>query len=339
MDHKKTFKLIAIVLAAAVLLAAGVIIVAEYTRNTYEKRVVATRGSEVMFSSNYLRTVGSPLQNARTFYVSSVSSTPSGNVTVCNYAQTEPGAGNPRDIVYNFTATLVKRFVDSNGDVSVAEAGADDVAEGLTFTVSCGTTTITLNKTNRTQTISSIATLTAGEPKEDAYSVTLPSVNANSDILLRLTAVSTSGLDSAVTLDGLFTGGVMGSESAHAWEGRFNETGVESNNPTPAAYDGFNYVITGSGSGWFTLLWNSSKLAINDYFTDEELTSVTVADASRPEGGAAGDWKSVTFQVNSDAKSRYLLQFYRTSDTGYDAWADLKTYVSYIYPAPEPAGP
>ena len=96
------------------------------------------------------------------------------------------------------------------------------------------------------------------------------------------------------------------------WQGEFTDDTASS----PGTYDGFNYRISGVGSGSFTIRWDGTKVALSAL----SLIQLTSID------GAVQDGNSITFPVNSDEVNRYDLQFYKINITT-ETWTQMRTSV------------
>lgn len=335
-------------MAAVIFVTAAVVVIAEYTKSTYEKKVIVSANSDLLFSSNVLRPAGTD-PNITSIDVSSTSIASVAEVTVCNYSQNDIGVASLSDITYDLTAKLKKKTV-SGETVTYSDAAAADVGD-VQFIVTkkgVGSTpdeSHTLGSVSGSKVLEytfSGITLTGGASKSTTFTVDIPSLSDNADIFVELIASPTSG---AVTtsLEGVFNVEYVAPVVSHTWAGSFSDTDMDTK--TPPAYDAFNYAIAGSGAGDFVLMWNADYLDISAYFTNIEAiqglslspTPVPV-DCEAPSGKAAGNWKSFTFPVDSDRVSRYVVQFFRKSgdgysDDNYQTWVQLNSYVHFVPPA------
>ncbi|MBQ3888781.1 MAG: hypothetical protein II738_03435, partial [Clostridia bacterium] len=132
-------------------------------------------------------------------------------------------------------------------------------------------------------------------------------------LCLYVSAVPAGAQAGVNTLDAVFGVALNTGEPRNLWEGEFNEktgTGV----PAQPSYDGFNYLISGVGSGTCTLYWNNTKLQISQVF----LSTYGLTPA------VSGTTSSVTFPVDSDTISRYDLQFYYAEGAApFASWSEL----------------
>ncbi|MBR4335481.1 MAG: hypothetical protein IKP74_03405, partial [Clostridia bacterium] len=79
---------------------------------------------------------------------------------------------------------------------------------------------------------------------------------------------------------------------------------------------GFNYRISGVGSGNFTLRWDSAKVGIS------ALSLLTLLEIE----GAQQVGSSITFPVNAGDESLYDVQFYKVNITN-ETWSDMTNSV------------
>ena len=345
-----------VVLAAALLLGAaivtaGIVIYAEYTKSTRAKRVIAAYDEAgMLFSSNYLLPVGNVVQNRRMIVVSSANDTPTRIVTICNYAQGVDTKTYERDIEYTLTARFVKINYTYVENVLVAQAVPATAADfagdlsGATVTLTFstggagataeGTSSVTLSSSTLSQSFS--GGLDKHAANSDTCQVVMSSnlIDNTAGLYLELSAETTSGAG-LNALKGLFGASLKGVKEQVSWSGYFNEAGARdvSGAAAPSAFDGFNYVIEGSGAGSCTLSWNTAKLEISQIFLTEfspSLTPHSILDDSNQDTG----WKQVTFNVNSDEKSRFDLQFYlASSSVSFADWNAVKNCVTFVYAA------
>ncbi|MBO4692773.1 MAG: hypothetical protein J5659_00050 [Clostridia bacterium] len=322
--------IIAIVgLALIAAIISGVALFAEYIKSSRAKRVIASYGDEgSLFSSNYLVMNSNTAVNVykRIFYTESGDSPVSGGVTVCNYAQGNPTRVYESDIEYVLTARLVM-LGESAGMYVKNNATAGDVGAHTVRIKLKDSGTVTLSSSNLSHTFAA-STLSHRSAVTDICDLEFDSGFKDAGSLcLYLCATPTGSQAGVHTLDAVFTVALNTGEARNVWEGEFNEktnTGV----PAQPYYDGFNYMITGMGSGNCTLSWNNQKLQISQVFLSEHGLTPTVA----------GNQSSVTFPVDSDIVNRYDVQFYYAdSSVTFSSWSELTGtsssdgYVKLVY--------
>jgi hypothetical protein len=303
---------LAFCIVIALVLTVGLTAYAEYTRSARARRVIGAYESPgSLFSSNYL-IPGESINNRRTIYVSSVDSPLTGTLTVCNYPQGNPTKFYGRAISY----TLQWRLVTVTDDEVVPYAGASLPGAAVQYGG---------NDANGTY------TLAGGISAKDSFSLSFDSgmLSAEEPVYLEITATPDDGYaDLPEKITGLFDVAVKSPRTAVAWQGYFgDDTGT-----LPPDYDGFNYVITGSGAGTCTLRWDGTKIAPSALFLQVDLAGTTV------QTGGDG-WSYVEFSVDSDVLDRYDLQFYRVPDSTWAgvSWADLAAYTALEFTAAEEA--
>lgn len=91
-------------------------------------------------------------------------------------------------------------------------------------------------------------------------------------------------------------------------------------------YDGYNYILEGTGNGRITFKYNSDLVTINEYFLHNPENTFyinganTIGNNSLSEESFSTDqttgMKSITIVVNSDVRNRYVIQFYKKDTSG-----------------------
>ena len=287
----------------AVSFTVSAIVYAAYTNSKNTQRTIATYDTAgERFSSNYLKkgNIG-----VTTLFVDS-GDKPSTTITVCNYEQGKLSKPSTSAISYRITFSFVK--YDSTEKVYV-DATAGEVG-AYSVKVTNGGGEATINSSNLSHTFSD-KEFAAGESHSDAYFIemsanfatTLPKPNLFLSIVVTPTGTGVS------ELAGLFNADLRAQEAVTNWRGYFDD---DTSDKTPADYDGFNYVITGSGSGTFTLSWNGEKVALSE---------VSKIDLLKIDG-AEMNGNSISFSVDSTIASRYAIQFYKVNITS-ENWAQM----------------
>ncbi|MBR5942742.1 MAG: hypothetical protein IKZ81_05300, partial [Clostridia bacterium] len=120
------------------------------------------------------------------------------------------------------------------------------------------------------------------------------------------------------TLRGIFKPELRAAGAADSWTGSFSDD----RSHTPSEYDGYNYVITGVGSGTVTLTWDATKLDLSDVSLHELAQIANFSQTSN----------SVTFPVDAEDTSRYELQFYKVGIPAATTWAQMDSgAVTFVF--------
>ena len=308
---------------------------AAYTHSSRAQRTISAddNGGD-MFSSNYLIKYTDD-SNMRTLYVTNASVRPSAAVTVCNYRQGMSTKAFERDITYTLTCELVYydsdhyEEVDSSDDYLTSNS-----YEGVDYQIeiSDGVHTVILGETGNDTGVFVLfdsstfsGTLTHGDADSDVFSVIFGTGFAPNEPNLYLRLTVTPSIAELPTLIGLFAAGIRAEGASNNWLGYFSDN----DETAPYLYDGFNYVITGTGAGTFTLKWNSQKIALS-------YQSILMLNE---EVDTSDTYYSITIDVDSDTVSRYDLQFYKVNikdeswatDMNSDIAAGSPTVVRYSY--------
>jgi hypothetical protein len=223
---------------------------------------------------------------------------PTVTVDICNYAQTDPTRHNSEDIPYTVTAVLT----DSDGKAYSADSFDGEWYSA--YKISLNGKSYTFDKSleivfedqvlvsNSAPNVSSV----------DSYKLTFDgSQLKNPEVFVKMTAEPGITKGGITTLSGIIGVSLKGAEGTVGWTGTFSD-GFTSGSTKTTEYDGFNYEISGSGSGTVTLSWNTDYVDISPWFK-ESLTDGSLV--SETDG-------SMTFKVNAAENNLYTLQFYRT---------------------------
>ncbi len=325
---RRVWLFLTIAVLALIVALTAVVSYAEYTKSSRAKRVIASYESgETLFSSNYmaLNTAVEPddVSNRRLVFAASADVSASAEITVCNYAQGNPARFYSDDITYVLSMKLVAA---QNG--KWREISSADSVSGKTVTVSYKGVDVTLNAASssaRSHTFAS-STLDRRAASRDVCSVHFSSAFNEDDnvIALYVKATPTGAVAHGLPeIDGFLVPTVASAEGAVRWTGWFNEAGAlgDSAAALPTELDGFNYVISGNGAASARLKWMTAALVPNQLFT----LGKTIQ--------SSGLWSYVDFDVDSDAVSRYDVQFYRVEGTqsSFATWNAVKDYVVFEF--------
>ncbi|MGN1120514.1 MAG: hypothetical protein ACI4Q4_09150 [Oscillospiraceae bacterium] len=290
-------------ICAVLVLLAGVGVFAAYTNLNSVKRVVSTQGGGgTAFSSNYLNLVA---MHSDTYALKNISFTETGDtaafeINVCNYVHNNPSKVNEKDITYTLNLTLV----DDEGAVISSDFSGLAVSDGtLAFSFSAGKCVI------------SGRTLTGGTKSIDPFRITVPREFIDT-VGMRVVAEPDSA--SYQYTDNSKLGRIFNftefNASSVTWTGSFTES-------TTDGYDGFNYVIRGQGKGTVTLEWDAQNLEISRVFLENNGIAVT----------ESGGKKQFTIDVDSNTRSRYEIQFYKTESGVYTDMETVNGYVEFAF--------
>lgn len=289
--------------AVSVLLT-GLVVFAAYTNLNSVKRVVSTQGGRgTAFSSNYLNltAMSSDTYALKNIPFAESSDIAAFEINVCNYVHNDPSKVNENSITYSLTLTLV----DAEGaTINGSYSGLTVLDDSNTsFRFSEGVCVIP-NKA-----------LTGGIKCVDTYRITVPREFIDT---VRIRAVAEPDSASYQYTDNKKLGRVFNfteyNAAATTWTGSFTETTAE-------GYDGFNYVIKGQGKGTVTLEWDTQGLEISQVFLENNGISVTEANGK----------KSFSINVDSNTRSRYEIQFYKTESGVYTDMETVNGYVTFDF--------
>lgn len=283
------------------LMAAGCLSVAgsfaAYTNFNSVKRVVSTgKNNSILFSSNYLyledKNKGSDDYRLRQVSTTTTNNTSSFTLKISNYLYDDTAHVNTKDITYTL-------------NISLQPKGGDDPLTGASITIG--------NTTYETSASIGNQKLAKNTASRNEYTISVPaSIKDKANILIETIPDDTSyGATDNQKLAALIT--MTEPAPVKTWTGQFID---DDNNKQPKDYDGFNYEISGNGTGTVTLTWNSTKLQISPWFKEEL--------------GILDDSQSITFSVGGDGQtSAYQTQFYKVGKwDDQTSWGDVKSYVT-----------
>ena len=351
---KKVFKKlkkhwITVWLVAAVLAVGAFVAFASYTGIYSVKRVVSMKPSAgVLFSSNSMQTYATTSSIAARHLTTSQSSGKyTYNLTVCDFAQSDPLTRYVSDtgLGYTLTAQLCVKINnvyypvnDTNVDNEIkTDALSRDfsiqfVSNGGTD-VSSGEEVHSLSDGNvvtySSQVISPQQTGRVLPNGTNKYAITFDEYelgdNQTIDYYVKVMATPVDGsLDNIACY--LYLTKSIAQDSA--WSGTLLET---SGTSPLADYDAYNYIVEGSGTGTVTIRWNSSFIDVSELFLAQN--GITVFTEEEDDDGYI--WKHFDLDVGSEVSgtviNRYEFQLFKNNENG--NYSNVPSYISCSYVA------
>lgn len=278
---------------------------AAYTNSRHAQRTIANYAANGdKFSSNLLAKVQSK-QNVRVVYTTGVVD-PKERVTICNYEQGRQALPYENNITYSLAVSLVK--YDAETEEKYVAASSVEVGAYKASVQLGNDTPVVLDNGNLSHTFS--GALTGNTPDEDVFIVTMDKEFATVPLNLYLELVATPSDATLPTIRGIIKAELKAEGVVNAWSGRF----IDSTEDAPADYDGYQYRVEGTGSGTFTLQWDSTKLSLSDrslIFLGQ--TATQVGDT---------DYYEISFAVDSSDTMEYTLQFHKENITN-ETWPEM----------------
>ena len=343
-DLKKHW--ITVWLFVAVVAVGAFVAYAAYTGIYSVKRVVSmTDPAGVLFSSNSMQAYSGSAIPIRHISTSQESGNYTYNLTVCDFAQSDPLTRYVSDngIKYDLTAQLCVKIngvyysLDENSvpqdikthalgrnySIQYVSDGGDDVTTGTPVSLTDGnvvsfpshlikpqgTENATANGTNKYAIVFDEYEL--GDEQTNDYYIKLTAHPTNGDSTLQDLACYLY-LTKSVIVDS-------------AWSGKLQETGDTSD------YDAYNYIIEGVGTGTVTVRWNSSFIDVSEFFIAQNGLTVFL----EPEDEHGHIWKYFNLPVGeatgSSKADRYEIQLYKNNLTG--DYSNVSTYIRSSYTA------
>ena len=287
---------------------------AAYNGTAIVKRVVSTQASSSSsFSSNYMEVYSTNIA------LKSLRTTNEGDficpVTVCNYDQLDPTSPAKALINYTFTAELVK-YNESTGEydlVTTVQTKENDTAK--TFYVQKimdNNQTISsdgqhsMNSTGSFSYTYSSESLEGGSTLRDTYNICFDATEVAKDVpdlFIRVSAIPTSesqqqsGVSNLASVISISQGRIVET----GWHGSLQETSTTD-------YDGYNFIIEGSGAGTIDILWDNINRVADAGDTVSPLLAkhMVGSNASTPY-----EWKVI---LNSSSAKSYSGVIYEMTD-------------------------
>lgn len=292
-----------LVMAAVLVVSFGSM--AAYTNFNSVKKVVSTgKPKDTLFSSNYLYLTGeseSDLYSSRRITPTTAEENSSFTVQIYNYVYGNPSAWNTETIEYTFQV-IVKARVDGNS--------LPDDAEKVSLKIGDNTLIGETNGAFRTYSI--IGTLNNTAATQNSYTITVPN-SIKDQIKLEITATPTemtkTGNKKLAAVISMAT-----LEATKHWTGKF----LDDQSSTPDQYDGYNYEISGNGTGTVKLQWDASKLQISKWFAD-----------GKKNTGVEKNWKWLEMDVGD--QTAYQFQFYRVPSVTISDWSTMNGFVKVSF--------
>ena len=333
---KKTIKFlrenwIKLWIVVVVLALSGVVTYAAFTRINIVKRVISTdEGVGDRFSSDYMQSSGvfktRETKNSQT-------DIPEVSVHVFNYPYPKSAFYRNSETTYKLTA----RLGTMNGNVftplNTASLPQEEAAllNAGGYKIALGSDVKTFTSTVLNAEFNS-CTIAAGAAYSNEFTLTFD-INEVSDnpkeYYMELVA---SPDDSELpTLRGYVS--VRYAQTATSgWSGKLETLDASK------SYDGFNYILTGTGSGEITFKWKSEFVLINKQFLENKnysfkingavqkgsSTVKTYVDNLQPDESG---YKSLTLVVDSTKNNRYEVQFFKTWASGADYTNSISDYL------------
>lgn len=284
---------------------------AAYTNFNSVKRVISTvKTDDTRFSSNYLslvnlETTEYPLRRISPTEVAGSDVTNySFTVQICNYVFGNMMLYNNYNISYSFFVKLVTK--DNSGTLP---DGVEKITVNGTSIGSSGEMAID-------------DMLTGGSAASHSYIIIVP--ETLKDVVNLEIAAIPKGEDSRSAVDNQKLAANISLSTftpSENWTGKF----IDNQNIDVSAYDGFNYEISGNGSGTITLKW-TDNLQLSPWFAEDVNATKT-------------NEKEYSFAVGATETSptAYQLQLYKEANIPLNSktWEDLSKSVTVIF-TPDP---
>lgn len=299
---------------------------AAFTRINTVKRVVSTdAGAGARFSSDSMDSSAAGMTSRKSFYSRSADS--NAEVHIFNYPY-------PKASLYRNTATEydVEARIGTHDGTDFSPLTGEDLS-GLSSSYYInynGGTNSVFNSSSVPVTFENCI-MNAGKVDPDCFNVHFDSAELSDTppgYCVEMTAVPRD--TSLPTLKGyIYVRYIQTAESG--WTGSLEELDNDK------VYDGYNYILEGSGEGRITFSWNPEKLTINKQFLQNPENRFYINETAVNGSPSLTEnsfstvfgMKSITLVVDSQDKNRYEVQFYKTDTSGSNDYRNsvIKNYL------------
>jgi hypothetical protein len=343
--EKNRKKLIIMNLCLALLLAVIAGTIAAYTSLSSAKRVVSTKGSTQLFSSNVLysfKNGETPSSRAMSFSTSTTSN--SFTFNVCNYAQGAKTTWSNKNINYSLSIEILD---SSNAAVKDNEILKDFEITRTESGKTTADTTVTLDNwvSGNTYKLS-----TGASCSEDEFEISFPTKYIGT---YKIKIVASSDVTGYTSI-GRIISTSEASASTH-WTGTFTDSIVGDESHKPSELGSVNVKISGQENEYMIITWDTDYFEIDPWFlkdlekelsdcklsnyelTTETSSSSTVeSESGDSKSGSSGNVTTLKFEVGSiDQPNQYYISFFRTQSakTLDESWDQMKSHISFSYVA------
>ena len=318
-------------LVVALLACSSLFAYAAFTRINIVKRVVSTdAGVGARFSSDSMDNTTSGMTTRKSF--SSQSEDANVEVNVFNYPY--PKASLYRNVVTEYD--VVARIGTHDGTTFTALSGEALTGLSNAYYINYnGGTNYLFNASSGTVSFEDCS-IAAGKVDPDIFNVHFDNSElGDTPPGYCVEMIATPKDTSLPVLKGYISVRYV-KQAESGWTGTLDElSGTR-------IYDGYNYILEGSGSGKITFHWNPTYVTINKQFLQNPENTYYIngsnvtgdSNLSLTEDSFTTDattgMKSLTLVVDSQKKNRYVVQFYKTdsNNVSYDySNAAIKNYL------------
>lgn len=336
MKHKTTTRKLKILAVAATAALIGVIIAAcfithaAFTNSLRAQRAIAAyESSRDRFTSNYLMKIeeASEAETTKIIFVTSSEATPTAIISVCNYPQGNRARFLDDDISYTLTVEYVKLDSVTNKHVAVTDssyitgisATDDDDYDVKILPKNSETELISISASSPSASTSAVQTITGGVADSDLYLLKFGKdfVKEDANLCAKVTATPTNPAYNTLTC--IFMPDLRAAGAQTRWTGDLMDKKSDGQGSLlPKDYDGFNYRISGTGSGTVTLIWDTSYLDLS------AVQKIEIGNIPGAQITVNGNTASAVFPVDSTVLDVYDFQFYKTGSFDSVSWENLE---------------
>lgn len=328
---RKQWLLVWTLMVAAALFT--MIVSAEYpgTKNYMKRVVISDDSTDMMFSSNLLTLIENDKPSYQPYYVKKIDEASDINsydveVFVWNYDIDGSGDFYKRDITYD----LEIKIVDNQNNV--ISGSALNGGKSIKIFKNDGSTAFAMFNQNSSSFVYNSPAgdpekIATGERQQNKYTVKFSSewdLTNDTNIRVQIKATPTSEFSDLKPLAAAIGLREEKSASSSGWEFYINERLLASQS-LPSTYDGYNLVLTGTGSASLVIEWDPSKVVINKDFFESGGAFSFISGEVTYTPGTSGSWDRLVIEANSydearEYRNRYDLQLYKKNGELGDSW-------------------
>lgn len=289
------------------------------------KRVVVTKdGHGTLFSSNILSDMveetveGTTIQKATyqpVYKDEKNNEAYTVDVNLWNYDVLDETTRYPKDINY----TLDIRMTSSEGNaLTVADVGTRTITIAP---ISPSGSAKTLSSSNLTDKFTSqTLTYSDSHSTENTYRISFSAgwnLDEDTNICVEIIATPTVDESGHTYPDVPTLGRIIGlrksrETGSNGWVAQISE---QTTTNSPGDFDGYNLILSGSGSATITISWNIKRIGVNEYFYNSEKNVYDFENGEVVDGLTSGDWHTITINANASSfRNRYAIQLYKLGE-------------------------
>ena len=295
---------------------------ATVTRSPMNRVLVTKDGHGILFSSNILsdmveETVSGVTTQKATYQPSYKDEKTNEayvvDLNLWNYDTLDETTRYPENINYRLDVRLTHS--EGGNTLTAAEVGTHTVV--ITPTSPSGTP-VTLSSSNLTAQLTGQSLIHSdSRSTQNSYTVSFSAgwdLDNDTDICVEIIATPTLNDSDNPYSDVPTLGRIIGlrksrTTGSNGWKATISEK-TDTNSPTE--FDGYNLILSGSGSATITISWDTTKIGVNKYIYSMNNVFDYAIGTEIIDQGKTDGWHTITIKADSSTcRNRYAIQLYK----------------------------